>query len=143
MTCGTSGRGPFAGLSPVSSTAIERYVSLNVLTKTLRVRFLDGDSTVRQKVEQMAQQWTQFVNMTFSFGDDPDAEIRITFQGKGTSWSYIGTDNLAIPKNQATMNLGWLTLATSDAEYTRIVLHEFGHVLGFIHEHQNPVANIP
>ena len=41
------------------------------------------------------------------------------------------------------MSLGWLTPTTSEAEVRRIVLHEFGHVLGLIHEHQNPNADIP
>ena len=39
-----------------------------------------------------------------------------------------------IPLNQATMNLGW--------QDEGVVLHEFGHTLGFIHEHQNPEGGI-
>ena len=31
---------------------------------------------------------------------------------------------------------------TEDQEYRRVVLHEFGHALACIHEHQNPDANI-
>ena len=38
------------------------------------------------------------------------------------------------------MNLGWLTAATPDEEYSRVVVHEFGHALGCIHEHQSPAA---
>jgi hypothetical protein len=41
------------------------------------------------------------------------------------------------------MNFGWLTPTTSDDEYSRVVTHEFGHAMGCIHEHQNPVAGIP
>jgi hypothetical protein len=41
------------------------------------------------------------------------------------------------------MNYGWLQPNTSDTEYHRVVLHEFGHSLGCIHEHQNPSATIP
>jgi hypothetical protein len=40
------------------------------------------------------------------------------------------------------MNFGWLTPATSDQEYNRVVLHEFGHALGLVHEHQNPIGGI-
>ncbi|HEX6863981.1 MAG TPA: peptidase, partial [Thermoanaerobaculia bacterium] len=75
-------------------------------------------------------------------GDSPDAEIRIAFQKDG-SWSYIGTDNLVIPKNQPTMNFGWFTTSTPDEEIERTVVHEFGHALGCIHEHQHPAAGIP
>jgi serralysin len=41
------------------------------------------------------------------------------------------------------MNLGWLTINTSssESEYRRVVLHEFGHALGLVHEHQNPNNN--
>lgn len=105
--------------------------------RTLRVRFLDGDPLVQERVEAVAHEWSEFANIKFSFGDDPEAEIRISFLDSG-SWSYIGIDALLIPKNQATMNFGWLTPETSDEEYHRVVLHEFGHALGCIHEHQNP-----
>ncbi|MCY7759728.1 hypothetical protein [Bacillus inaquosorum] len=41
------------------------------------------------------------------------------------------------------MNFGWLHPNTPEVEYSRVVLHEFGHALGCIHEHQNPTAKIP
>jgi hypothetical protein len=44
---------------------------------------------------------------------------------------------------ESTMNFGWLTDNTPDDEFSRIVLHEFGHALGLIHEHQSPAAGIP
>jgi len=110
--------------------------------RVLRVRFLDGVQAVQEKVAAIAQGWSNFANITFVFDDDPDAEIRISFQLPG-SWSYIGTDTLLIPKGQATMNFGWLTPNTDDEEYSRVVLHEFGHALGMIHEHQNPAGKIP
>jgi hypothetical protein len=40
------------------------------------------------------------------------------------------------------MNFGWLTDNTDDAECERVVVHEFGHALGAIHEHQNPEGGI-
>ena len=110
--------------------------------QTLRVRFLDGDPIVQQKIEVVAHQWSQYVNIQFAFGNTLDAEIRISCQ-PGGSWSYIGTDALTIDKNRPTMNYGWLHLDTADEEYSRVVLHEFGHALGLIHEHQHPEAGIP
>jgi hypothetical protein len=110
--------------------------------RTIRVRFLEGEPSVQSKVEKIAKQWEKHANIRFDFVQDGDAEIRISFQPSG-SWSYIGTDALSIPRGQATMNYGWLTPTTSDEEYSRVVLHEFGHALGCIHEHQSPAADIP
>lgn len=108
----------------------------------LRVRFLDGDPVVQQRLQPFAHVWSQSANIRFVFGDDPDAELRVSFKQRG-SWSYVGTDALGIPKNQATINFGWLTRDLSDLEYSRVVTHEFGHALGCIHEHQNPAGSIP
>ena len=125
------------------------YVFLAAITgklwqpgRVLRVRFLDGDPKVQARIPPFAHQWSEHANITFEFGDDPDAEIRISFQNQG-SWSYLGTDALVIPKSQPTMNFGWLNAATPNDEYQRVVTHEFGHALGCIHEHQNPATNIP
>jgi hypothetical protein len=69
--------------------------------RTLRVRFLEGDPSVQQKVQAVAHMWSEFANIKFAFGNDPDAEIRISFGdrfGDKGSWSYIGVDALGIAK---------------------------------------------
>ena len=109
--------------------------------RTLRVRFLDGHEAVKARVTEHALQWTEHANIRFDFGADPDAEIRVSFQGRG-SWSELGTDALAVPGDEPTMNLGWLDRDTLDDELAQVVLHEFGHVLGCVHEHQSPSAAI-
>jgi hypothetical protein len=72
-------------------------------------------------------------NLNFVFLENNDAlsaEIKISFQNSG-AWSTIGTDCLGyFGTYQPTMNFGWFDVAT--------VIHEFGHALGLIHEHQNP-----
>jgi len=100
---------------------------------TLRVRFLGGTSAQQKIVKQFAPQWSNFANLKFDFNNAPDAEIRIAFQDDG-AWSYIGTDCKDIPLNQPTMNFGW--------QDEGVVLHEFGHAIGLIHEHQNPLGGI-
>jgi hypothetical protein len=107
----------------------------------IRVAFLNGDPGLRAKVEQAAKQWTApgLANLTLSFGGNPStAQIRIAFNEGDGSWSYIGTECTSIPHPEPTMNYGWLTPASTDVEIREVVLHEFGHALGLIHEHQNP-----
>lgn len=112
--------------------------------RTLKVRFLDEPHpTVKQKIEQFAHQWEKFESVKFSFGSAANAEIRIACTIGDGSWSYLGTDALVISHTKPTMNYGWFTETTPDAEYSRTVMHEFGHALGAIHEHQHPQAGIP
>jgi hypothetical protein len=101
---------------------------------TLRVRFLGGSAAQQAIVKQFAPQWCQHANLKLEFGEAADAEIRITFQDDDGAWSYIGTDCKDIPLHQPTMNLGW--------QDEGVVLHEFGHAIGLIHEHQNPHGGI-
>ena len=110
---------------------------------TVRVKFLEGDPVVQSKVKSHAIKWMEYANIKFEFVDTGDAEVRITFDKNDGSWSYIARDALDISQNEPTMNYGWLTPETEDNEYSRVVLHEFGHSIGAIHEHQNPAAGIP
>jgi hypothetical protein len=58
--------------------------------------------------------------------------VRIGFNPTAGSYSLVGTDLLgsSTPTN---MNFGWLNVPT--------ILHEFGHALGLIHEHQNSIGH--
>lgn len=108
----------------------------------LTVRFVDGDPALHARVADVAHGWEQHANIRFAFGDAPDAMIRISFAQEG-SWSYLGTVAREIPRQEPTMNYGWLTSDSPDEEVRRVVLHEFGHALGCIHEHQSPDVSIP
>jgi hypothetical protein len=111
--------------------------------QTLRVRMTGGSAFVRSKVRQFAEEWTTYANIRFAFVDDSQpAEIKIDFGSDGFSWSVVGRDALMVPFNFSTMHFGWFTDSTPDTEFSRVVLHEFGHALGLIHEHQSPVSGI-
>jgi serralysin len=110
----------------------------------ISVSFLDGDESVKKRVRNVAEHWTGpgMANVKIVFQDSTDSLIRISFKFKG-SWSVLGTACKTITnKTQPTMNYGWLTPASTDDEVRRVVLHEFGHALGLIHEHQSPAGGI-
>lgn len=114
----------------------------------IKIAFLDGDPAVQARVRREAVKWTRNeggpANLTFSFIPDPNnADIRISFKFAG-SWSVLGkTCRQVTPKTSPTMNYGWLTTASTDAEVERVVLHEFGHALGLVHEHLSPNVSVP
>jgi len=111
--------------------------------KILGVYFMDGSAVQKARVKEHAIKWSSFANVGFNFAaSKASAQIRISFVADSGSWSYIGTDSLGIAKTQPTMNFGWLKDDTDDSEYERVVVHEFGHALGAIHEHQNPKGGI-
>jgi hypothetical protein len=92
-------------------------------------------------VKDKARIWQDYAGIGIEFVGDPDAQVRISFTADSGSWSAIGRDCLiaeVFPANQPTMNFGWLRDNTPELEYQQVVLHEFGHALGCIHEHQSP-----
>lgn len=113
--------------------------------KTLGVHFLDGSTTQRERVQAHARAWSKYANITFDFNADAKAPIRVSFSADDGSWSAVGTDCLAsdfFRPGEPTMNFGWLQDDTDDVEYRRVVIHEFGHAVAAIHEHQNPRGGI-
>lgn len=115
--------------------------------KTINVGFLeaDADSGLKSRIQDAANEWCgpKMARVRFVFVKDiTKAHIRISFLHKG-SWSVLGQTALDVPKNQPTMNYGWLKPGSSDSAVRQVVLHEFGHALGLIHEHQNPGGGIP
>ncbi len=75
--------------------------------------------------------WQPLINLKLRFIEGADSDIRVAFDASGGAWSYIGTQNMHIPKTEPTMNLGWLDDNLSGG----VVKHEFGHMIGFAHEH--------
>lgn len=112
--------------------------------KQLRLRFLRGEPALHQRVLAAARQWlVPGVKLDLAMaGADDAADLRIDFNPDAGSWSYVGTDNLLINPGQPTMNLGWAALDTPEADFSSVVVHEFGHALGLLHEHNHPDAVI-
>jgi len=114
--------------------------------QTIKIKFLNGDAFLQGKVKQYAAKWLTYANLKFQYvGTNENADIKIGFKWNNDagSWSYIGIDCKSIAQTSPSMNYGWFTSSTAESEFSRVIVHEFGHALGLIHEHQSPAANIP
>ncbi len=117
--------------------------------ESIRVGFLDDASFImKRKVKQYVKEWETYANIHFVFINDPPnditkAQIVVGFQDNGLDWSWIGREASRNSTGEKTMNLGSIWDNTEESEIRRVVLHQFGHVLGFIDEHKAPTAGIP
>jgi len=94
------------------------------------------------KVKNTVQEWSKYANIKFqnvAYDSTKPADLRITFDPSSGSWCYVAEELKNVPANQPTTNLGWMdpsSITTSDD--IGVILHEFGHALAFLHEHQSP-----
>ena len=146
-------RGPRAlGLMAKAAAAVPQPINYKMaipVTKlwkpgsTLKVRLLGKPSAhVADRVRHYADAWSEHANVRFRFVTSGSAQLRVSFDPTDGSWSYLGTDAKVIPASKATMNYGWLDDDTPEDEFSRVILHEFGHALGAIHEHNHPASGI-
>jgi len=101
--------------------------------------------TIKESIKKIVRErWIPFIKLPLIFMDDDprfagytqrqledESNVRISFNPKGGCNSKIGIGSLSVEKTVKTMNFSWFDVGT--------VLHEFGHLLGFIHEHQSPL----
>ncbi len=117
--------------------AVERRSWWGDKGKKFGVAFSNGTShALRERVLARANAWSEFANVEFVH-DPVSPIVRVGFTRGDGHWSYLGTDILGISGRERTMNLE-LSLRDSDAEFQRVVDHEFGHTIGCPHEHMRP-----
>ena len=107
----------------------------------VRCRFLDGSAKMQKKVRTLCKEWEKHARLKIKFVSKDPAEVRISFYADDGSWSAVGRDALNrayFPLHQPTMNFGWVRDDSDPVEDRAVILHEFGHALGCIHEHQSP-----
>ncbi|MFE9446551.1 M12 family metallopeptidase [Streptomyces sp. NPDC006602] len=100
-----------------------------------------GSKEQRDVVRECFREWQDLgIGVSFTeVGDRSEAELRIGFQLGDGSWSTVGKDALQVGLNERTMNFGWDLTAPGERG---TALHEIGHGLGMLHEHQSPFAGI-
>ncbi|KAF9001188.1 hypothetical protein BDQ17DRAFT_1244816, partial [Cyathus striatus] len=105
--------------------------------------FLDrfpGTITQQEKVKAIIKEWEKYGSIRFRHVQGRNAEIRITFDPNLGSWSCVGTECSLVPPGLPTMNLAHVSTDSSiTCSDQGIILHEFGHALGFIHEYRSHV----
>jgi hypothetical protein len=148
---------PDSGLvEPLIGQGFERPMALALLTgnkwrpgRVLTVSWLEDnphvyDESLRRDILNFFKRWGDYGEIDFKgVGLGTHGDIRVSLAQTGQSWSYLGTDIFAIPKDQPTMQLGWVTRETPIDVVRRVALHEAGHTCGFGHEHQHKDAVIP
>jgi hypothetical protein len=93
---------------------------------------LKNNKNIKENIIRILnERYTPITGIYFKEYTFEDYQISILFDPSKGCWSHIGKHSLENPSpTSPTMNFGWFDVGT--------VLHEFGHVLGLLHEHQSP-----
>jgi len=124
--------------------------------QTIKVCFHTGSRKAQERVIRIAREWMQYANVTFDFEEggaprackgDNSEDIKVTFEDNKGWWSVPGTNSRG---QDPSMNLQFFGVdtpmlkngqAAPEGPIRATILHEFGHALGLLHEHQSPNAN--
>lgn len=98
-----------------------------------------GAAQTQEHIKEIASEWLECANVQFQYVADwraADVRIDIVQPGEG-AWSLVGSDRRSIATDEPTMQLD-LDGDVFEVHVKGSILHEFGHMLGAVHEHQQP-----
>lgn len=100
----------------------------------ITIGFMDGTQAQKDQFFAAIVEVSKYTNIHFQVLQNyRDAMIRVKHI-PNQSWSVVGLQNLDVNRRQPTMSIGW--------NGVNVCIHELLHMLGFAHEHQNPLAAI-
>lgn len=108
----------------------------------ITVGFVNGTPHQQQVILAIAKEWESFGNIRFAAAEATRAMVRIRFSQTMANFTYIGTDVLEVPSHKETMQLDESLLLKNRQQLRQVVLHQFGHVLGMVHEFNPPETGI-
>lgn len=141
-----------AGLSPRFILSLTKKWKVG---QTITVAFKGGNAALHTKIADAASEWTKFANLEFDFGKTATgafrtwspgdhayaAQIRVSFDQPGY-YSLVGNDSVnkvVVKTGEESLNLEGFDQQLPD-DWKAVTQHEFGHAIGFEHEHQSPLA---
>jgi serralysin len=107
----------------------------------IQVRFMNGTPEQQAQVLNLAKEWEKYANIKFVQVYAEPCNIRVEFGPEEENYSLLGSDANQGDPTEHTMHLEF-ALFSDPLRLKRTAVHEFGHSLGFMHEHSSPISGI-
>lgn len=108
--------------------------------KPLKIGFTSYHRTMNKIVEDAAKEWESYMDLGIEF-DENDVDILVKHDAKGNSSRLGVASKVFACKGIPSLKLQDFSDSSDELKFG-VALHELGHALGLVHEHQHPEAGI-